>query len=280
MATSTTSHPGTKRDSSPPTQVRLRPSIEGSYADIADLDLSKIDEDPITYFLTPAHPAYDDDDDTMDFEMDFDAGIEDAKHPPLIVRSVSPSSLGSLSLPPPRIPTPPRRSESPEVDRDIPLTPEDNETYIHLAAPSRPLPFGLPFSLRDFTASKSKFSEKQGSGSADALLSLASVHAMRNPNQGRPKVRPGARSSRTLQGVSRRGRSRTLSSRRSPHAWREPSPDVWSIEEETEQELNSEMGDSSVEGDLGAFTKNEGIDIPAAKPKKKVRFVLPVEDEY
>ncbi|KAK3359889.1 hypothetical protein B0T25DRAFT_112915 [Lasiosphaeria hispida] len=280
MAPSRTFHPGAQRGSSPPTQVRLQPSIEGSDADIADLDLSKIDEDPITYFLTPAQPAYEDDDDMMEFEMDFDAGIEDVKHPPPIVRSVSPSSLGGLSLPPPQLPTPPPRSESPEVDQDMPLTPEDNETYIHLAAQSRSLPFGLPFSLRDFTASKTKFSGKQGSGSADALLSPTSVHAVRNLSQGRSKPRPSARSARTLQGVPRRGRSRAMSSRHSPHAWREPSPDVWSIEEETEEELHSEMGDSAIERDVGVFAKNQGINIPAAKPKKKVRFVLPVEDEY
>jgi hypothetical protein len=46
---------------------------------------------------------------------------------------------------------------------------------------------------------------------------------------------------------------------RENHLWREPSPDVWSIEEETEEELMSDGG----------------VDIKAAKPKKKVRFVLP-----
>ena len=255
-------HPGSRyqRGSSPPTQVLLRPS-ERDDAEIADLDLSKIDEDPITYFLTPAHPAYDEDD-AMDFEMDFDAGIEDAKHPPPIVRSVSPSSLDGLSIPPPR--SPPRRSVSPDTDRDMPPTPEDGEDYIRLAVGSRPHPFGLPLSLRDLTGSKFKKHDKPSSGKSDK--SDVFVLPPRSSSQGRTGR------------VVRRGRPRTATLRRSPHAWREPSPDVWSIEEETEEELNSEMGDSVMEGDGSEFSKIKGIDIPAAKPKKRVRFVLPDEE--
>lgn len=264
--------PRSQRDSSPPIQVRLRPSVEQDDAEIAELDLSKIDENPITYFLTPAQSAYDDDGDDMDFEMDFDAGIEDAKHPPPIVRSVSPSSLDGLSLPPPRLPTPPRRSASPDPDRDMPLTPEDVDSYMHLAGKGRPHPFGLPFSLKEFTTSKSKVLDKQGNDNAGALPSPGFSHAPPVSVHGRPRTRPSPV-------VVRRGRSRVLSARRrSPHAWREPSPDVWSIEEETEEELNSEMGDSTMEGDTAEPTENKGIDIPAAKPKKRVRFVLPNEE--
>jgi hypothetical protein len=72
-----------------------------------------------------------------------------------------------------------------------------------------------------------------------------------------------------------------MPSRLSPYAWREPSPDVWSIEEEPENELHSEMEGSSFieEGVAGVDGKTRAVDIPAAKPKKKVRFVLPaVED--
>jgi hypothetical protein len=66
--------------------------------------------------------------------------------------------------------------------------------------------------------------------------------------------------------------------------WREPSPDVWSIEEETEEELNSETGSPIAGSDRGDYlgakekthkTLDEIVDVSAAKPKKKVRFLLP-----
>src|SRR5689334_5664619 len=109
---------------SPPTRVRLHPSV-GDDADIIDLDLPNMDEDPLTYFLTPPQPPpLQDDDDAMDFQFEFDAGIEDAKHPAPSIRSVSPASLGGLSRPPSSAP---RRSLSP----DMPPTPEDHENYIY-----------------------------------------------------------------------------------------------------------------------------------------------------
>ncbi|KAK0651732.1 hypothetical protein B0T16DRAFT_454161 [Cercophora newfieldiana] len=255
---------------SPPTQMLLRPSHDRSDAEIDDLDLSKIDDDPITYFLTPAQRLYDDDDsDAMDFEMDFDAGIEDAKHPPPIVRSISPSSLGGLGLPPPRIPTPPSRSLSPDTDRDMPLTPDDHEDYMYLAGNGRANPFGLPFSLKDLAAGKLKTQEK-GKKTTDGSLAL-SYPLPPGAAQERARTRSGR--------ATRRGRPRTTAFRRSPHAWREPSPDVWSIEEEAEEELHSDAGDSAMEGDHNTEIGNsiKGIDIPAAKPRKRVRFVLPNE---
>ncbi|KAI3401037.1 hypothetical protein diail_745 [Diaporthe ilicicola] len=60
--------------------------------------------------------------------------------------------------------------------------------------------------------------------------------------------------------------------RLSPRAWREPSPDVWSIEEEPEAEMMSEFGEASLEVDtLGHKTD-------AAAHGKKVRFSLPVTE--
>jgi len=243
----------------------LRPNHDRSDAEIDDLDLSKIDDDPITYFLTPAQRLYDDDNDVMDFEMDFDAGIEDAKHPPPIVRSISPSSLGGLGLPPPRIPTPPSRSLSPDTDRDMPLTPDDHEDYMYLAGDGRANQFGLPFSLKDLAAGKFKTQEKKETVDDPWTLSYP-------PPPGATRERTRPRPGRAI----RRGRPRTAAFRRSPHAWREPSPDVWSIEEETEEELHS---DSAIEGDHGTDLGNNirGIDIPAAKPRKRVRFALPDE---
>ncbi|KAJ3473556.1 hypothetical protein NLG97_g10246 [Lecanicillium saksenae] len=71
--------------------------------------------------------------------------------------------------------------------------------------------------------------------------------------------------------ASRRGRSTHGASvrvSRPGHLWREPSADVWSIEEETEEELMmSEMQGSITVGSDGAKTKTI----------KRVRFVLPGE---
>lgn len=260
--------------------MRLRPSFEGDDADITSLDLSRIDDDPITYFLTPATPAaYEDFDDPMDFEMEFDAGIEDAKHPPPIVRSVSPSSLGGLSLPPgpppPRLPTPPRRSVSPDTDHELPATPDDSEDYMQYAAKGRPHSFGLPFSLRDFAEGKLGV-PTSGKGSETLVMpgsfdgSALDARAQAASSIPRP--------------ASRRSRPRKVTPRRSPHAWREPSPDVWSIEEETEETTTTTttpsdngIGDSGYVGDAIDFDKVMGIDgaVAAAKPKKRVRFVLP-----
>ena len=57
---------------------------------------------------------------------------------------------------------------------------------------------------------------------------------------------------------------------------------MWSIEEEPEEEMRSDLGDSIFEGErtasAGVMHKSKVIDIPAAKPKKRVRFVLPVPD--
>jgi len=251
---------------SPLTQVRLRPSTDRDDTEIADLDLSRIDEDPITYFLTPAAASYGQDPDAMDFEMEFDAGIEDSKHPPIIVRSVSPSSLLDF-----RTPTPPQRSVSPDADRDMPPTPEDYEDYMQLAARTR---FGLPFSLKDLTTGKLRALERQ-SNNLDTPSSSKASQAPNEDSGNRP-----LRAARVSHGgIVRRGRPRSGSFRCPPHAWREPSPDVWSISEETEEELNSEMGDSTIEGDTVEFDKGKGIDVLAAKPRKRVRFVLPDSNE-
>jgi hypothetical protein len=54
---------------------------------------------------------------------------------------------------------------------------------------------------------------------------------------------------------------------------------VWSIEEEAEDEGEeggiSEMGESMVAMAGSSLLSSGALDIPAAKPKKKVRFVLP-----
>jgi hypothetical protein len=270
MPSSQTFGRGGLRDSWPPTQIRI------DHGDFHDVDLSNIDHDPLTYFLTPT-PAVDAvDDDDMDFDMDFDAGIEDTKHQAPIVRSISPSSLGGLSLPPPRPPTPPKSSSTPELDFDGYPTPDDKEDYMHLAAAA----FNLPvLRLKDLTK-KPKMSRSRPSNSRpssrldnyrdrdtsaadyDLPLTPPSPSYSHFANRGRPVTRPSPRT----------GMTRPF--RRSPHSWREPSPDVWAIEEETDEELlhDSEMGAGQKKYagamNIGSLSKD-------SKGKKKVRFALP-----
>ncbi|KAK1969753.1 hypothetical protein LZ32DRAFT_625414 [Colletotrichum eremochloae] len=238
------------RDSWPPTLVRLAPTTPKEYPSLDD-----IDEDPLTYFLTPAPDLEDHDEDVN--MMNFDAGIED-NSPREIVRSVSPSTLDGLSKAKGGRKSPPVPGLS---DLATPDTDEEEEDYIRFA----PQGFTVPFSLRDFAIDGVK--SKVRSKSSGALLSPSSF----SPGRGKATVRPGGR-----------GRQRSVSFRhqRPQHVWREPSPDVWSIEEETEEELVSEMGSSTdAVSDIGdmedVLETRMNKDVEAAKPRKKVRFLLP-----
>ena len=239
----------TRWDSWPPTQMRLSPSVEYDDTTIEDLDLS-MDENPISYFLTPA-PLSDDEDLDM---MDFDAGIEDAKHPTPIVRSVSPSSLEALRLPPPRPPTPPKSPSTPDLDSDRAATPDDDEEYIRFAA-GRSDPAGFLLGPHDMYTPKKKLS--------DDYLSPASHPTAHLLSRGRATSRQGG------------SRPQGWQSRRSRHSWREPSPDVWSIEEEKEEETRGGRETPFQDGRYLQVAKAKMIDIKAAKPKKRVRFALP-----
>ncbi len=244
-------------------------------------DLSLIDDDPLTYFLTPP-PSGDDnslgDDDAVLMDFDFDAGIEDAKHPAQIMRSISPSSLEGLSLPPPRPPTPPRSPParlSPDLESATDDD-DDNEEYIHYGTGR------FHTLLKDFAALKTRKTAKTKAAGAESLQPAVATlgYGPASSLRGRPTARlAGPRHG------GPRGRPRTFPARRrSPHAWREPSPDVWSIEEETEEELNSEMGSSMSAEDMASRRKADeenkrmNINPSAAKPKKKVRFVLPAKE--
>ncbi|KAK4100104.1 hypothetical protein N658DRAFT_487061 [Parathielavia hyrcaniae] len=276
------------RDPWLPSQVLLQPSVEHDEAEIEDLDLSKINEDPFIYFLTPT-PSSCVDDDTLDFEMDFDAGIEDPKHPPPVVRSVSPSSLGGLSRPPPRPPTPPRSPVTPDLEYDsLSATPDENEQYDYYMdqsswPPKTPPPppgvlSALPRRLRD------KFRGPPRPGADDVTDGLApSPPPPHASSRGRAVGRSGPKPvASAMGGISRARRARGTPARLSPHAWREPSPDVWSIEEQPEEELQyTEMVESGLAAEgPGGGGKTRAVDIPAAKPKKKkVRFVLPLAEE-
>ncbi|KAK1654907.1 hypothetical protein BDP81DRAFT_457601 [Colletotrichum phormii] len=245
-----------RRDSWPPTLVRLAPTIPKDYPSLDD-----IDEDPLTYFLTPAPDLEEEDEDDMTM-MDFDAGIEDDSERE-IVRSVSPSSLDGLNKSKSRSKSPPVPDLS---DLATPDKDDEEEDYIRFA----PQGFMIPFSLRDFAI--------------DGLKSMAkSKSRPSEPSDNNVLLSPSSF-------PPTRGRQRTTSYRhhRPQHVWREPSPDVWSIEEETEEELLSEMGSSvgavsdlehdtedETEEDAAATYPDKSGDVQAAKSKKKVRFLLP-----
>lgn len=231
-----------RRDSWPPTQLRFVSSS-------ADKDepqplLTDMDEDPLTYFLTPT-PALEDDtaDDVM---LDFDAGIEDPNRAQDAVRSVSPSTLGGLSKPPPR-------TKSPDFDSDF-LTSDDDddEDYIRFT-PGNSRFLSLPDYAIDGRMPRPR-SPLSGFGRGDA------------PSPG------------TSPTFSARGRSNArrkpvhawnVSPRSRPgHLWREPSPDVWSIEEETPEEMVVEQ-----------VVKARVRPASEGKPLKKVRFILPDAQE-
>ncbi|KAH6975463.1 hypothetical protein BKA56DRAFT_618972 [Ilyonectria sp. MPI-CAGE-AT-0026] len=238
-----------RRDSWPPTQMRLKPTISTKKSPLPSLE--DIDDDPLTYFLTPA-PDIDDDD--MDIAMmDFDAGIEDDNQPREMIRSVSPSTLDGLRKPG-------LRPVSPDTSSDITADDDDDdEDYVRFS-PSRDSLLSLYDLFGDGTRPKSP---AFGQSANNTHLS---------PSSPQPRGRTRGH-----------GPARTVSSRRRPgQVWREPSPDVWSIEEETEEELMSDLGSSvaarsdvgdAEEGRKAARTKK------STKPKKRVRFVLPAQTD-
>lgn len=236
-----------RRDSWPPTQVRLEPRSSKNFEPRPLLE--DIDEDPLTYFLAPNA------DHDEDYSMDFDAGIEDPNNPSEMVRSVSPSNLDGLSK---------DRPSSPECDSDVSITShdedEDDEDYIRWSPHNSRL---------------TSFQDLQNDGLAARTRSPVfgrSTNALLSPNSF-PAPTP--------RGRNVRGRPRSSSLRSRPtHLWREPSPDVWSIEEETEEEmLMSEMGSPMEVDDKDDDDKEETDKTKkAAKPKKKVRFVLPAKE--
>lgn len=171
--------------------------------------------------------------------MGFDAGIEDPNQPHDIVRSVSPSTLDGLSK---------DRSMSPFSDSDMTSPDEDEEEDYIRFSPSSP----TFQSFRDSVELRP----------ANPIFNRSTNGLLSPPSSPKPR--------------GRRGRPRSPRSRPA-HLWRQPSPDVWSIEEETEEE----MSEVAVEVKAGILKggNDKGLDGKAAKPLKKVRFVLPGDEE-
>ncbi|KAI1349544.1 hypothetical protein F5Y01DRAFT_183857 [Xylaria sp. FL0043] len=248
----------------PSSPSRIPPALDedkdGLSADDEDIDHTSRPENPLKYFLTPATPK----DEELEFEFDFDAGIEDSNSPRQIVRSVSPSTLDGLRRYKPRSEKE-RDCAILDDDDDIEYSDEDDdEDYIRFT-PQKSLPFGLD----DYFDHPPRHSSPNHR-TTDALLSPSSPSSF---HVGSPRGRLAKRFAPPPPSRRVRALGRTLQRR---HSWREPSPDVWSIDEEPEKETMSEMGLSVEDLNSHDNNKTQPIDIPAAKPrKKKVRFVLP-----
>jgi hypothetical protein len=190
-----------RRDSWPPTIVRIHDTSTSTTTDLDD-----IDENPISFFLTsPEDVDFFDDEDLEDLS----AGIEGSDSKALPIREVSPSSL--------------QRSPLPVEEEQEEL--EDGEVEFGV---------GMPLSLKDFTARHINNSGRQsrtGERSADeSLKGLGIAIPEFKAKRGRAKVRLTPNHGRG------RGKTRSLSARR-PQSWRVPSPDIWSIQEEREEDI-------------------------------------------
>ncbi len=305
MPSSPTSQDGRQwRESWPPVQVQLaQPSARTvpAPADARSLAVPQKNaerdqeihiggDNPLAYFLTPATLSLGDDDDgdsyiddddssyyydedstsAMDFE--FDAGIEDAATRQPTVRSVSPSSLAnSLGGRLPwvvRPPTPPRSHAARQIftadaaagtDTFDAADDDDDEHYIHSDAFGR----GAPKASNAYARGSAIPSVEYSSSPPSASRSAADIHNYLS-NACSPHSSSLLSSSPTA--ASAHGRvGAMIVRRRSPRSWRMPSPDVFSIEEEPEEDLAQ-----------AATGQRSYLDAGAAKPQKKqVRFVLP-----
>ncbi|KAM3548510.1 hypothetical protein MY1884_009152 [Beauveria asiatica] len=278
-----------RRQSWPPTQLRLIRSGSGKSIEPRPL-LEDVDEDPLSYFLTPNlendEVCFTSDEDAEDDDDDFDAGIEVAGRPRDLVRSVSPSTLDGLDRP--------RRAASPDLDSDGLISDDDDEEnedcirYFSSSPASPPRsPSGLlgamprhsfsgyPFGLR----SRSPGLVRESGRPSNAFTSSSSSSSSSSfPAPARPSSTAAAAMLRGRAAwAAQRGPDTPATRRvsRPGHLWREPSADVWSIEEETAEELTM----SETRG-RGVAKREGGPDSEAAKTKpiKRVRFVLPGEE--
>ncbi|KAG6109328.1 hypothetical protein E4U31_006936 [Claviceps sp. LM219 group G6] len=251
----TSSDTWSRRDSYPPTQIRLSRCNKNEPRPL----LQEMDENPLTYFLTPSRL----DINIKDFDAEdllFDAGIEDSNHPHECVRSVSPSTLDGLSKMR-------AKAVSPDFDAEaITTDEEDEDDYIRFPAPS-------PSRSRSKGPENARSSCKispvgRSRTTSDAFLSPGTV----SPSS--PTLRATPRG-RARQSLAQRYSAANKAPPRPLRLWREPSLDVWPISEETEEDVLSMEEESevlrpaiaqAVRGSLG-----RGLTM---KPKKRVRFLL------
>lgn len=199
--------------------------------------------------------------------------------------------------------SPPSRN-SPEISTpniDIGIDDyDDGEEYVRLS-PSHPGAFALAVPAFNLGSSKSLGKSRKAKSAAVAAakaeekeedrvaLMMARGSSYNDDDEyfsaspsfhvGRPKMAPANRGRSTRPALPRlpvrpkswSGASGHGSGRLSPRAWREPSPDVWSIEEEDEAEIS--------ELDLDAHGQQTESARRERGNGKRVRFVLPVREE-
>lgn len=223
---------------------------------------------------------------------------------PLPIRSPTPPKTRANSGSPPSRNSPEVLTPNTEHDDE-----DDDEDYVRFTPSGTLAPFSL---FNNFASSKSKgASRKAAAANARAQRALdkndrvgmmmahgpstSSTNLLLPPDAfhvGRPPTAPTTRG-RSTTAAGRRGRPRLVQrprswsgptragylgeNRLSPRAWREPSPDVWSIEEDPEAEMMSEFGEGSVEIDTLGH-KTEAMTPSGDKAEKKVRFALPVTE--
>lgn len=260
------------RESWPPTKMHLtlprNPQNANNLAmDKEDNhDLSLVDDNPLSYFLTPALSEEDEtdystddfDDDGSDEYMDFelDAGIEGASHLGPGIRSVSPSFLDRYTLPRLRPPTPPRLSFA---DSNAKRGADEDDVVLDFPPGlhndiATPYPEDEAGELWEQSPPQLCFPTPSTDSSVGSPSSASQTFS-----SSRPQLHHAANGS-GRQGIM-------ITRHRSPRSWREPSPEVFSIEEETEQQLE--------DSDL---LEVGSMELMGIRPKKHVRFVLPDRD--
>jgi hypothetical protein len=136
-------------------------------------------------------------------DEDLSAGIESSHSSKRLVREISPSSL-----------------------QRVPLMIEEEE--------EEDSPFESPMTLKDFTIKHtSGRKSRRGNHAGVTGLGISIPESASTRGRARVKLAP------SRPGIGR-GRARTLSARRPPQSWSMPSPDIFSIEEENEDESQTE----------------------------------------
>ncbi len=206
--------------------------------------VAAIDENPFAYFLT----SPEDIDEYLD-EENLSAGIETPDSGKSPMREVSPSSLQRT------------KDHVKEEDED-----DDDEDEVDFG-------IAIPRTLKELTMRHSSGRESRAGKRAEDNLKGLGIAI---PARGRAKVRLVPSDS-----GRGRGRTRSLSARR-PQSWREPSLDIWSIEEEEEEGAEEDNAGAKAMKNLEvplsqsapSTTKIGMGEMVKPKPKKRVHWAF------
>ncbi|CAG8956054.1 hypothetical protein HYFRA_00011837 [Hymenoscyphus fraxineus] len=233
-----------RRDSWPPTIVHLRSKHNPRTDTFESFEASSIDENPFSYFLTSPDDIGDFDDDE-----DLSAGIESSNSRKPIIREVSPSSLQ-------RVPLPPIDDEDEEEDDFLPE---------------------MPLTLKDFTRKYTSPSSPPRKVSRTVKHHIPTGLGITIPESWSSSARGRASVKKSPERGRGRGRARSLSARR-PQSWRLPSPDIWSIEEEEEDESKRvdtpEIPDITLNTPTNEHVYHLAAPEPALKKRKRVHWAI------